>query len=252
MSAMATSRCPTPFAFPFSPLGLSLFDIDPSRILSLLHHQTWLAEEALRTRGLLAAPKDFPQRFTTLSDLLTKDYQPGQPTATATATATTASSSASASSTSAGQVGGGRSGGAHTHTHTHTHTQQPQQPQAGGASFNLRYPTPTAFYQQQQQQQPQQPAGKGPKSSPSPQQMATSSTTTTTALSNDSGEDSCKRSSADSDEVTILELPSERSAQLYKESLEQLLQRQRRTPHPGGLGNWFGFGIGIRIGFGFE
>ncbi|EDW29811.1 GL15006 [Drosophila persimilis] len=48
MSAMAASRCPTPFAFPFTPLGLSLFDIDPSRILSLLHHQTWLAEEALR------------------------------------------------------------------------------------------------------------------------------------------------------------------------------------------------------------
>lgn len=48
MGAMAASRCPTPFAFPFTPLGLSLFDIDPSRILSLLHHQTWLAEEALR------------------------------------------------------------------------------------------------------------------------------------------------------------------------------------------------------------
>lgn len=44
---MAT-RCPTPFAFPFTPLGLSLFDIDPSRILTMLHHQTWLAEEALR------------------------------------------------------------------------------------------------------------------------------------------------------------------------------------------------------------
>lgn len=143
---------------------------------------------------MLTAPKDFPHRFTTLSDLLTKDFQPGQPstaTPTATATATTATSS------SAGK-----------------------QPAPG--SFNLRYPTPTAFYQRE--------PPKATKSSPSPQQMATSSTTT--GLSNDlsSGEDSCKRSSADSDEVTIVELPSERSAQLYKESLEQLLQRQRRTP----------------------
>ncbi|XP_070139232.1 zinc finger protein 316 isoform X4 [Drosophila bipectinata] len=202
MSAMAASRCPTPFAFPFTPLGLSLFDIDPSRILSLLHHQTWLAEEALRTRGLLAAPKDFPHRFTTLSDLLTKDFQPGQPNTTATATATTATSSSSSASASAGNPAG----------------KQPT------GSFNLRYPTPTAFYQRE--------PSKVAKSSPSPQQMATSSTTT--GLSNDSGEDSCKRSSADSDEVTIVELPSERSAQLYKESLEQLLQRQRRTPILGG------------------
>lgn len=209
-----------------------------SHKLKSVNHKNLLIR---RTRGLLTAPKDFPHRFTTLSDLLTKDYQPGagQPMVTATATATTASSTS--------QVSASRSGD----TQYNKHAQQPQQPQTGGAtgsgvgglggsptagaSFNLRYPTPTAFYQQQQQQ------GKGAKSSPSPQQMATSSTT---VMSNDSGEDSCKRSSADSDEVTIMELPSERSAQLYKESLEQLLQRQRRTPILAGSGSGSGSGTG--------
>lgn len=38
----------SPFAYPFAPIGLGLFDTDPSRILSILHHQTMLAEEALR------------------------------------------------------------------------------------------------------------------------------------------------------------------------------------------------------------
>lgn len=43
------SAPPTPpFGYPLSALGLSLFDADPSRILSILHHQTILAEEALR------------------------------------------------------------------------------------------------------------------------------------------------------------------------------------------------------------
>ena len=37
-----------PFVFPFAPLGLGLFDADPSRILNILHHQSMLAEEALR------------------------------------------------------------------------------------------------------------------------------------------------------------------------------------------------------------
>lgn len=37
-----------PFGFPFNPMNLSLFDADPSRLLSILHHQTVLAEEALR------------------------------------------------------------------------------------------------------------------------------------------------------------------------------------------------------------
>lgn len=38
----------SPFAYPFAPMSLGLFDADPSRILSILHHQTMLAEEALR------------------------------------------------------------------------------------------------------------------------------------------------------------------------------------------------------------
>uniref|UniRef100_A0A182P7X9 C2H2-type domain-containing protein n=1 Tax=Anopheles epiroticus TaxID=199890 RepID=A0A182P7X9_9DIPT len=42
-----------PFVFPFAPLGLGLFDTDPQRLLSLLHHQSALAEEALRYRSLL-------------------------------------------------------------------------------------------------------------------------------------------------------------------------------------------------------
>uniref|UniRef100_A0A6E8UYN6 C2H2-type domain-containing protein n=1 Tax=Anopheles coluzzii TaxID=1518534 RepID=A0A6E8UYN6_ANOCL len=42
-----------PFVFPFAPLGLGLFDADPQRLLSLLHHQSALAEEALRYRSLL-------------------------------------------------------------------------------------------------------------------------------------------------------------------------------------------------------
>ncbi|XP_055526004.1 uncharacterized protein LOC129718858 isoform X2 [Wyeomyia smithii] len=42
-----------PFVFPFAPLGLGLFDTDPKRILNLLHHQSALAEEALRYRNLL-------------------------------------------------------------------------------------------------------------------------------------------------------------------------------------------------------
>lgn len=44
LSAPPTS----PFGYPLSALGLGLFDSDPSRILSILHHQTLLAEEALR------------------------------------------------------------------------------------------------------------------------------------------------------------------------------------------------------------
>lgn len=47
-AAVAAAHCPAPFALPFTPFGLSLFDIDPSRILGMLQHQTWLAEEALK------------------------------------------------------------------------------------------------------------------------------------------------------------------------------------------------------------
>ncbi|XP_055304688.1 broad-complex core protein isoforms 1/2/3/4/5-like isoform X2 [Sitodiplosis mosellana] len=53
------SAPPTPpFGYPLSTLGLGLFDADPSRILSILHHQTLLAEEALRYRGILPSPKE--------------------------------------------------------------------------------------------------------------------------------------------------------------------------------------------------
>ncbi|XP_031628959.1 broad-complex core protein isoforms 1/2/3/4/5 isoform X2 [Contarinia nasturtii] len=48
------SAPPTPpFGYPLSALGIGLFDADPSRLLSILHHQTLLAEEALRYRGIL-------------------------------------------------------------------------------------------------------------------------------------------------------------------------------------------------------
>ncbi|XP_053682048.1 protein jim lovell isoform X1 [Sabethes cyaneus] len=52
-----------PFVFPFAPLGLGLFDTDPKRILNLLHHQSALAEEALRYRNLLfGTPSPAPDR----------------------------------------------------------------------------------------------------------------------------------------------------------------------------------------------
>lgn len=44
----ATAVATPPFGFPFNPLTLGLFEADPSRLLSILHHQTLLAEEALR------------------------------------------------------------------------------------------------------------------------------------------------------------------------------------------------------------
>ncbi|XP_053667969.1 zinc finger protein 26-like [Anopheles marshallii] len=59
-----------PFVFPFAPLGLGLFDTDPQRLLSLLHHQSALAEEALRYRSLL------------FGGTSAGDIGPGSPTAT--------------------------------------------------------------------------------------------------------------------------------------------------------------------------
>lgn len=47
LSALHKTLNMTQTPFPF-PLGLGLFDADPSKLLSLLHHQTLLAEEALR------------------------------------------------------------------------------------------------------------------------------------------------------------------------------------------------------------
>lgn len=47
----------SPFAYPLSSIGLNVFDADPSRILSILHHQTMLAEEALRYFKNSPSPK---------------------------------------------------------------------------------------------------------------------------------------------------------------------------------------------------
>ncbi|KAG4077895.1 hypothetical protein HA402_013829 [Bradysia odoriphaga] len=75
MMSGQSMRCPTPFAFPFNPLGLALFDTDPSRILSILHHQTLLAEEALRYRGIILSPKD-PMRYSNpLVEMLSKEQE---------------------------------------------------------------------------------------------------------------------------------------------------------------------------------
>ncbi|KAL7744123.1 hypothetical protein ACLKA6_009103 [Drosophila palustris] len=273
MGAMAASRCPTPFAFPFTPLGLSLFDIDPSRILSLLHHQTWLAEEALRTRGLLSAPKDFSHRFTTLSDLLTKDYQAGG-AGGATGGYGAAKQSQSQSQppqqsttnrSSDAQYKAQQQQQQHQQQQQTTQQQQ-QQPQLPHAAFNLRYATPTSFFQQ---------ATKSSKSvgAPSPQQMATSSTVSSESqlesqsqsqsegkMGSGRGSGSGNGNGNDSDDVTIVELANERtvvtpnsSALLYKESLEQLLAQQRRRATPGAVtvaatGTGTGVGTGAATG----
>ncbi|GAB0094379.1 longitudinals lacking protein, isoforms A/B/D/L [Sergentomyia squamirostris] len=71
------TRCPTPFGFPFAPLGLGLFDADPSRMLTFLHHhQSLLAEEALRYRGLFMNPKDTASlRFNPLAEMFSKEQE---------------------------------------------------------------------------------------------------------------------------------------------------------------------------------
>jgi hypothetical protein len=94
-SRSLTPSLSSQFAFPFlnnaasaaatssSPLGLGLFDTDPSRLLTLLHHQTLLAEEALRYRGLLFggtsnvnlnSTKE-PPRISPLTEMLMKEQQ---------------------------------------------------------------------------------------------------------------------------------------------------------------------------------
>ncbi|XP_065365790.1 nuclear pore complex protein DDB_G0274915 isoform X2 [Calliphora vicina] len=186
---MAT-RCPTPFAFPFTPLGLSLFDIDPSRILTMLHHQTWLAEEALRNRGLLTPPptsKDFSQRFNPLSDLLSKDYHANHMhlnTADLLARSSLSSAALAASSASAAHFGGPTdlANKQQQQTQQHRSTPQQQQYKQQQPPFNIRYPSPAAFFHQQHQQQQLQQQLQTQKlnkstrqSTPSPQQTATSS-----------------------------------------------------------------------------
>ncbi|XP_037823935.1 gastrula zinc finger protein xFG20-1-like isoform X2 [Lucilia sericata] len=185
---MAT-RCPTPFAFPFTPLGLSLFDIDPSRILTMLHHQTWLAEEALRNRGLLTPPptsKDFSQRFNPLSDLLSKDYHANHMhlnTADLLARSSLSSAALAATASSAAHFGGPTDlASKQTQQHRSTPQQQQYKQQQQQPPFNIRYPSPAAFFHQQhhqqqlqQQLQTQKLTKSTRQSTPSPQQTATSS-----------------------------------------------------------------------------
>uniref|UniRef100_A0A182Y7G5 Uncharacterized protein n=1 Tax=Anopheles stephensi TaxID=30069 RepID=A0A182Y7G5_ANOST len=86
-----------PFVFPFAPLGLGLFDTDPQRLLSMLHHQSALAEEALRYRSLLfgsaagdGGPTGSPAATSSHAPLLDDCKEPlNLHTTTATTTSTT-------------------------------------------------------------------------------------------------------------------------------------------------------------------
>ncbi|KAM7349735.1 maternal gene required for meiosis isoform 2-T13 [Cochliomyia hominivorax] len=271
---MAT-RCPTPFAFPFTPLGLSLFDIDPSRILTMLHHQTWLAEEALRNRGLLTPPptsKDFSQRFNPLSDLLSKDYHANHMHLnTADLLARSSLSSAAASAAHLGvptDLANKQQQQQHRSiTQQQQYKLQQQQPQP---PFNIRYPSPAAFFHQQHQQQLQQQlhtqklSKSTRQSTPSPQQSTTassqsllsgSSSTTSISSLHKNSDRSLTPCHKDDDNDGVVELTTTHhdeaaairdrdsgnssaattssitSSMLYKDSLEQLLQRR----HSGGI-----------------
>lgn len=71
-----SNRCPPPF-LPFAPLGLGLFDSDPSRsLLNLLHHQTLIAEEALRYRGIFlpSASQKESIRYNPIAEMLSKEH----------------------------------------------------------------------------------------------------------------------------------------------------------------------------------
>ncbi|XP_046803165.1 uncharacterized protein LOC111686739 isoform X2 [Lucilia cuprina] len=271
---MAT-RCPTPFAFPFTPLGLSLFDIDPSRILTMLHHQTWLAEEALRNRGLLTPPptsKDFSQRFNPLSDLLSKDYHANHMhlnTADLLARSSLSSAALAATTSSAGHFGGPTDlASKQTQQHRSTPQQQQYKQQQQQPPFNIRYPSPAAFFHQQhhqqqlqQQLQTQKLTKSTRQSTPSPQQTATSSGTSLMSASSSTSLSSLHKSSErsitpchkDDDNDGVIELTTSHhdeaaairdrdsgnssaattssitSSMLYKDSLEQLLQRRHSS-----------------------
>ncbi|KAL9879136.1 maternal gene required for meiosis isoform 2-T16 [Glossina fuscipes fuscipes] len=256
-----TTRCPTPFAFPFSPLGLNLFDIDPSRILSMLHHQSWFTEEALRNRGLLTPPptsKDFAHRLNPLSDLLSKDYH------TNTMHVNTADLLLSRTSTPLG-AGGDTNKQQLTQQQQHRSiTQQQQYKQQ--PPFNIRYPSPAAFFhhqhqqQQQQQQQQHQLTQKLQKSTtrqnaPSPHQTTTliqsspkatersstprqqpnipenddvvEITATVTGTPTPHHDEAAAIRDRDSGNSSAATTSSITSPMLYKDSLEQLLQRRR-------------------------
>ncbi|XP_059224055.1 uncharacterized protein LOC106091895 isoform X2 [Stomoxys calcitrans] len=263
---MAT-RCPTPFAFPFTPLGLSLFDIDPSRILTLLHHQTWLAEEALRNRGLLTPPptsKDFSHRYNPLSDLLSKDYHPNHMHVN---TADLLGRSSTSSATNAG----GASDLANKHQQQQ-HRSIPQQHQyKQQPPFNIRYPSPSAFFHHQQQQQqtqalhhhlqhqlqPQKLIKLTRQNTPSPHHQQQQGANSIQSLHKTSSERSvtpCHPSKDDNNDCdAVIELTpmshdeaaairdrdsgnssaattsSITSSMIYKDSLEQLLQRRHSS-----------------------
>lgn len=188
----------------------------------------------------MSAPKDFSHRFTTLNELLTKDY----PSAGAAFAAGKQPPQSTTNRSSDAQYKAQQQQQQSTQQQQQQQVAQPQsaataapQPPHHGP-FGLRYATPSSFFVQSKQL-----AGKAT----SPQQMATSSSISTLGSDSQLTDQSTateqpKRSStADSDDVTIIELPgSERSvvtpnssAQLYKESLEQLLAQQQRRRTPG-------------------
>ncbi|XP_075156335.1 maternal gene required for meiosis isoform X2 [Haematobia irritans] len=245
------ARCPTPFAFPFTPLGLSLFDIDPSRILTMLHHQTWLAEEALRNRGLLTPPptsKDFSHRYNHLSDLLSKDYHPNHMhPSTADLLARSTPTSVSNDLVSKQQ-----------HRSIPQQQQYKQQP-----PFNIRYPSPSAFFHHQQAQsphhhlqqhqhqlQPQKLIKLTRQNTPSPQQHPGSSSMQSLHKTCERSMTPCHPKEDNNDSDVVIELtPNQHdeaaairdrdsgnssaattssitSSMIYKDSLEQLLQRR--------------------------
>ncbi|XP_073830414.1 maternal gene required for meiosis isoform X3 [Musca autumnalis] len=261
------ARCPTPFAFPFTPLGLSLFDIDPSRILTMLHHQTWLAEEALRNRGLLTPPpstsKDFSHRYNPLSDLLSKDYHPNHMHHLNTADLLTRSSS----STPSNMGGVGPNDLVSKQQQHRSITQQQQYKQQ--PPFNIRYPSPSAFFHHQQQQQQHQQSSQhnhvsqqlqpqkliklSRQNTPSPHQSNASgplhkiserSVTpchpTTKDDNNDSDvpiemttthhDEAAAIRDRDSGNSSAATTSSITSSMIYKDSLEQLLQRRHSGP----------------------
>ncbi|XP_037937319.1 oocyte zinc finger protein XlCOF6-like [Teleopsis dalmanni] len=260
-AAATATRCPSPFVFPFNPLGLGLFDIDPSRILSMLHHQTWLAEEALRNRGFLTPPKDITHRFNPLNDLLSKEYQQNH------LNLPTTNDLLGGASTSALAKHHQQQQQQHRSNVQQQQQYKQQQQQQHGTHFNMRYPSPALFFhhqhhqqQQQSQQHHLQKHNKARQSTPSPHQTATNSTQS----SRDSLLEELKRKSEaslqrDEDDVALCDLSSHNetdsgresgsnitnttstssataaTAMLYKDSLEQLLQRRRSSSSLGDM-----------------
>ncbi|XP_023158608.1 zinc finger protein 14-like [Ceratitis capitata] len=275
-AALAAAHCPTPFTFPFTPFGLSLFDIDPSRILGMLRHQTWLAEEALKNRTLLNTSKDFAHRFNPIGELFAKDFHPNHLNVnTADLLAGVAgvpNNQASAASPAKQTISPGEQ---QQQTRPQQQTERPQQQQykqqqQQPQTFNVRYPSPAAFFHHQQQQQQQQHLKQMSSRQGTPSPHATASSTQTKAdatptrhsdladadsiieltthdEARDSGRESAVHTPNNSSGGTSSGLGTSTSATssvalssttcsplLYKESLEQLLQRRRSGSSLGG------------------